>query len=80
MVRQLVREEIRALRAYPIEPSKGLVKLDAMENPYRLPAELAKRMGERLAAVAVNRYPDPAAPELKRAVREVGSTWLGPAQ
>jgi histidinol-phosphate aminotransferase len=70
MVQQLVREEIRALRAYPVEPSKGLVKLDAMENPYRLPAELARQMGERLAAVAVNRYPDPAAPELKRAVRE----------
>jgi len=66
----LVRAEIRALKAYPVEPSKGLVKLDAMENPYRLPPELATEMGARLAAVAVNRYPDPAAPALKRALRE----------
>ena len=36
-----------------------------MENPYRLPPELAREMGERLAQVAVNRYPDPAAPALQ---------------
>ena len=65
----LVRDEIRALRAYHVSAAQGLVKLDAMENPYRLPADLAHAMGERLAAVAVNRYPDPAAPALKRAVR-----------
>ncbi len=66
----LVRPEIRALTAYPVASAEGMVKLDAMENPYRLPAELAARMGERLARVAVNRYPDPAAPGLKRRLRE----------
>jgi histidinol-phosphate aminotransferase len=39
--------------------STGLVKLDAMENPYRLPAKLAAELGERLADVALNRYPEP---------------------
>ena len=67
----LVRDEIRALTAYHVSPAQGLVKLDAMENPYALPADLARAMGERLASVAVNRYPDPTAPALKRAVREV---------
>ena len=66
----LVREDIRALTAYHVSPAEGLVKLDAMENPYRLPPELAARMGERLAQVAVNRYPDPAAPRLKQRLRE----------
>jgi histidinol-phosphate aminotransferase len=66
----LVRDEIRALTAYPVSPAGGLVKLDAMENPYRLPAELAARMGERLAGVAVNRYPDPLAPRLRERLRE----------
>ncbi len=65
-----MRDEIRALRAYHVSPAQGLVKLDAMENPYGLPDDLARAMGERLAAVAINRYPDPAAPALKRAVRE----------
>jgi histidinol-phosphate aminotransferase len=66
----LVRDEVRALSAYHVAPAEGLVKLDAMENPYRLPPELAARLGERLAGVAVNRYPDPAAPRLKRALRD----------
>jgi histidinol-phosphate aminotransferase len=65
-----VRDEIRALTAYHVSPAQGLAKLDAMENPYRLPPELAARMGERLAKVEVNRYPDPAAPHLKERLRE----------
>jgi histidinol-phosphate aminotransferase len=66
----LVRDEVRALTAYHVSPAEGLTKLDAMENPYRLPEDLARRMGERLARVAVNRYPDPAAPRLKQRLRE----------
>lgn len=65
-----VREDIRALAAYTVTPADGMVKLDAMENPYRLPAALAEDLGRRLAAVAVNRYPDPRASALKAALRE----------
>ena len=66
----LVREEIQALKAYHVPSAQGMVKLDAMENPYRLPPELAARMGERLAQVAVNRYPDSAAAPLKDRLRQ----------
>jgi histidinol-phosphate aminotransferase len=66
----LVRDEVRALTAYHVAPAEGMVKLDAMENPYRLPPELAAKMGERLAQVAVNRYPDPSGERLKRRIRE----------
>lgn len=66
---ELVRPEILALSAYHVAPAKGLVKLDAMENPHALPPELAREMGARLAAVAVNRYPDPTAPALKERLR-----------
>lgn len=52
-----VREEIRALQAYAVPDAEGLVKLDAMENPYPLPPELARHLGERLGQVALNRYP-----------------------
>lgn len=68
--RELVREEVLALKAYHVAPAQGMVKLDAMENPYRLPEPLAARMGELLAGVAVNRYPDPVAADLKRRLRE----------
>lgn len=67
--RDLVRPEVLAMRAYHVAPAAGLVKLDAMENPYRLPPELAAEMGRRLAEVAVNRYPDPAAARLKERLR-----------
>ena len=65
-----VRGEVLALKAYSVGNAAGMVKLDAMENPYPLPAGLAREMGERLAAVAVNRYPDPAAEGLKARLRE----------
>jgi histidinol-phosphate aminotransferase len=59
----VIREDIRALHAYPVAPGTGLIKLDLMENPYTLPPELARELGARLGALALNRYPpgDPAA-------------------
>ena len=66
----LVRDEIRALTAYHVAPAQGMVKLDAMENPYRLPAELAAALARRLGEVAVNRYPDPTGAGLKARLRE----------
>lgn len=68
--RQLVRDEVLAMSAYHVAPASGLVKLDAMENPYELPEELAREMGEALAKVAVNRYPDPTGASLKSRLRE----------
>ena len=66
----LVRDEIRALEAYHVAPAHGMVKLDAMENPYRLPPEVANALAQRLAQVPVNRYPDPTASGLKAKLRE----------
>jgi histidinol-phosphate aminotransferase len=52
-----LRQDVQSMHAYAIQPSAGLVKLDAMENPFRLPAALQRELGERLGAVAINRYP-----------------------
>ncbi len=67
---RLVRDEILALTAYHVAPAAGMVKLDAMENPYRLPAELAEALAQRLARVPINRYPDPTGAALKARLRE----------
>ena len=56
-IQRCVREDIRKLHPYVVQPSTGMVKLDAMENPFRLPIELQRELGERLGAVALNRYP-----------------------
>ncbi len=52
-----IRPDVRAAHAYVVQPSHGVLKMDAMENPYRLPPALQQALGERLAAVALNRYP-----------------------
>ena len=52
-----IRQDVKSMHAYAIQPSAGFIKLDAMENPFRLPPELQRELGERLAGVALNRYP-----------------------
>ena len=66
----LIRPDVLAMSGYHVPPAAGLVKLDAMENPYALPAELRRALAERLAAVAINRYPAPSYARLKQLIRE----------
>jgi histidinol-phosphate aminotransferase len=56
-ISKLLRQDVQGMHAYAIQPSTGLVKLDAMENPHRLPPALQRELGERLGAIALNRYP-----------------------
>ena len=51
---KLVRPEILALKAYGVADAGGMVKLDAMENPYPLPPALRRELaeGEGLSAHA----------------------------
>lgn len=56
-IQHTIRQDVQSMHGYAIQPSAGLVKLDAMENPFRLPGELQRALGERLGAVAINRYP-----------------------
>ncbi len=56
-IRNTVRQDVQSMHAYAIQPSAGFIKLDAMENPYTLPPELQRELGERLGRAAINRYP-----------------------
>ena len=67
---KIIRDEVRAMSAYAVAKAEGLVKLDAMENPYGLPAELKREIAEAVSRAAINRYPDPTAPALLRRLRE----------
>jgi histidinol-phosphate aminotransferase len=64
-VERLVRPEILELKAYHVPSAAGMVKLDAMENPFALPAPLKEELGRALAQVDLNRYPDPAGEKLR---------------
>jgi len=64
----LVRPEILALKAYPVPSSDGMVKLDAMENPYPLPDSVKRELAAALARVDMNRYPTPSPRNLREAI------------
>jgi histidinol-phosphate aminotransferase len=56
-IARTIRQDVTSSAGYAIQPSAGMVKLDAMENPFTLPPALRRALGERLAEVAINRYP-----------------------
>jgi histidinol-phosphate aminotransferase len=56
-MKRVIRQDIQSMHGYAVQPSAGLVKLDTMENPFRLPPALRDELGKRLAEVALNRYP-----------------------
>ena len=68
---RLIRDEILRLAPYHVPDSAGFVKLDAMENPYRLPEALRGALGDIAAEASLNRYPDPSARALKARLRAV---------
>lgn len=68
LIQTRIRQDIVSMHAYAIQDSVGMVKLDAMENPHRLPAELQQQLGERLGKLALNRYPDGRVNDLRTAL------------
>ena len=73
----IVRPDILAIGAYAVPDATGYVKLDAMENPYTLPAELRTELARRLADVALNRYPQPTSDALRARIRRVFAVPAG---
>jgi histidinol-phosphate aminotransferase len=65
---QRIRQDVLSMHAYAIQDALGMVKLDAMENPYGLPPALQAALGARLGAVALNRYPGPRVNDLRAAL------------
>ena len=55
--RARIRADVRAMQAYVVQDAAGFLKLDAMENPFTLAPDLQQRLGARLGALALNRYP-----------------------
>jgi histidinol-phosphate aminotransferase len=71
LVNRLIRPEILALHAYHVPVSDGLIKLDAMENPYLVPQTLRDEIAALVANAPVNRYPDPNPAALKQQIRDL---------
>lgn len=69
IVDALIRDEIKALSAYHVPPAVGMVKLDAMENPFSWSDELKSLWLKKLEVTSINRYPDPNAQPVKDSLR-----------
>ena len=63
-----IRQDVQGMHAYAVQPSAGLTKLDAMENPFSLPPALQQALGERLGRAAINRYPAGRVDDLRAAL------------
>ena len=58
------------MQAYHVADASGMIKLDAMENPYTWDESLLREWQDELATTSVNRYPDPSAQKLAAVIRE----------
>ena len=78
-IARLIRQDVQSMHAYAVQDAAGYTKLDAMENPHRLPAHLQAELGKRLGAVALNRYPGPRIDDLRRALARQAQRRAQPA-
>ncbi len=67
-IARTIRQDVQGMHAYAVQPSAGLIKLDAMENPFSLPPALQQALGERLGRAAINRYPAGRVDDLRSAL------------
>lgn len=66
----LLRPGLEKLVPYEAKFYPHVIKLDANENPFTFPQELASRIGDLAAADLLSRYPDGSAIELRRRIAE----------
>ena len=64
-----IRTDVQGMHAYAVQDSRGMIKLDAMENPFTLDAGLQANLGVALGQVAINRYPALRVEDLKQALK-----------
>ena len=67
---QIIRPEIFDPSAYHVQSSIGMVKLDALENPYSLPDDMRIEIARLTADLPTHRHPDTSAASLMAALRE----------
>ncbi|MEQ1620780.1 MAG: histidinol-phosphate transaminase [Methylococcales bacterium] len=73
LINKLFRKEVLALSAYKVADASGLIKLDAMENPYSWPEEIKNLWLESIKECQLNRYPDPEAKQLANTIKRVNN-------
>tara|TARA_R110002096_G_scaffold328138_1_gene522186 strand:- start:14 stop:1093 length:1080 start_codon:yes stop_codon:yes gene_type:complete len=65
-----LRPELTKLQAYAVPDATGLVKLDAMENPFTWPVAMRTKWLDRISHAQINRYPEPSPEHLKQKLKQ----------
>jgi histidinol-phosphate aminotransferase len=65
---RLIKPQVRKLAAYHIDETPCRIKLDAMESPFPPPDQMNREIGKAVQESFINRYPDPSAITLKKAI------------
>src|SRR5438445_13579959 len=55
---EVIKPQVRDLRAYSLSPHRASVKINQNENPWDAPARIKEETLRRLAARKWSRYPD----------------------
>jgi len=63
-VERLIKPVVRQMQPYHVASSQGMLKLDAMENPFVWPESLKQEWLNVIQSAAINRYPQPTADAL----------------
>lgn len=67
-ITQLIKPNVRKLAAYHVDETRVRIKLDAMENPFRMPEPVQRDIMAAVKKTLINLYPDPSGKELKKAI------------
>ena len=65
-----LRPELTKLQTYAVPDATGLVKLDAMENPFTWPVAMRTKWLDRISHAQINRYPEPNPEHLKQKLKD----------
>lgn len=68
---KIFTDTVKAMQAYQVPSSGGMIKLNDMESPYKLPEEMCQALGTVLAITSINRYPNPRSTSLIAKIKKV---------
>jgi histidinol-phosphate aminotransferase len=66
ILQDLVNKKIFEQKGYVAPEFTGSIKMDANENPFSLQEPLKKKLLETMGKIALNRYPEAGAPDLRK--------------
>lgn len=64
-------DNVKNMQPYHVQSSAGMIKLDAMEMPHKLPEEMSQALGKFLSMSSLHRYPNPTSSSLVSKIKSV---------